>query len=446
MTGFETSEKQLTDEKVIGNVKPHFALIADTHAWESTNLSLVENQIGRFAKENYGDDVKLDKGEKNGVKFFHWTGKDNRKIFVSVIGSVIYVGNDDTIIDKCVAVKKGESENLLKNESLVRVRESVGEGNLAMGYVSPDGIKQLANLAGISTAINFSESELVRSFIAKNLPIILQKTTKEISWTARKTDRGIEDKLFIKTDTEVSSIWKETLTAKNDSNFQSAQFLPNEVNSFTRYSLQNPNIAWRSILLTTSKQLDAVDGKILSQFAGNLFAPYGIEDIEIFLNSVGSEIVTVSFDEEGVVIAEIKDAENLKKSITKEINFKVQKNPNLWQSEDKLLTAAIIENRLILGDTESVTKCLQAKENGNNFTKSESFQRFTNIKAMTVTFAKDSETAEKIVEILGEPKEENKSATSFYLTGTRFDNNGIERKTVSDFGLLGEIIKKFEKE
>ncbi|MBX7174056.1 MAG: hypothetical protein K1X72_24000 [Pyrinomonadaceae bacterium] len=448
VTGFETSEKQITDESAILNFKPRFALIADTHTWESTAVSLVENQIGRFAKENYGDDVKLDKGEKNGVKFFNWTSKNGQKIFASITGSIIYVGNDETIIDKCLAVKKGEGDNLLKNESLARVRESAGEGSLAIGYISPDGIAQLANLAGVSTAINASEEDLVRSFIAKILPVIVQKTAKEASWIARKTEQGIEDKIFIKTEAEVSSVWKETLIAKNDSNFQAAKFLPNDINSFTRYNLQNPNVAWRSILLTTSKQVDAMSGKILTTVSGNFFQPYGVENIETFLGAVGSEIVTVRFDEEGdksVVIAEIKDEEAVKKSITKEINFKAQVNPNLWQSNDKTLSAAIIENYLILGDSESVTKCLQAKD-GNNFTKSEYFQRFAKNNAISITFAKDSDSAEKIVETLSELKDENKNADSFYLTETRFDGNGIERKTVSDFGLIGMIIEQFEKD
>ena len=171
-------------------------------------------------------------------------------------------------------------------------------------------------------------------------------------------------------------------------------------------------------------------------------------DIEIFLSAVGSEIVTARFDEDGdksVIIAEIKDIEKLKKSLTAEINFKTQSFQNLWQSADKTLSAAIIENRLILGETESVMKCLQAKEGGQNFTKSDYFQRFANSNAVTITFVKDSETAGKLVEILGNPNEENKKLTSFYLTETRFDANGIERKTVSDFGLIGTIIEQFEK-
>lgn len=450
VTGFETSEKQVTDESAILNFKPRFALIADTHAWESTAVSLVENQIGRFVKEKYGEDVKLDKGEKNGVKFFHWTSKDGQKIFSSVTGSLVFVGNDETIIDKCLAVKRSEADNLLKNQDFARASEE-NKKNLAFGYISTDGVAQIANVAGVSVAIGTSEEDVVRSFIAKILPVLVQKTAKEVIWTAQKSEKGIEDRLTIKTDGEVSSIWKETLIGVNNQNFMAAQFLPMEFNSFTRYNLKNPQVAWRSVLLTSSKQLDAFSGKVLGEASGSFFEPYGVTDAETFLSTIGSEIVTVRFDEEGdetVVITEIKDAEKLKKSISTEINFKSQPEKQgtaeIWKSEDKSLTAIIIENRLILGETESIMKCLQAKETGQSFAKSEYFQRFTNNNSATISISKDNETAAKLSQILGNPKEENQISTSFYVTETRFDGNGIERKTVSDFGFIGMFIEQFE--
>lgn len=454
VTGFETSEKQITDESAILNFKPHFALIADTHAWESTAVSLVENQIGRFVRERYGEDAKLDKGEKNGVKFFHWTSKDSQKIFASITGSLIFIGNDETIIEKCLAVKKGEGDNLLKNQNFVTAFEkSKDEKNLAFGYVSTDGIAQLANLAGVSVAIGVSEEDVIRSFIAKILPVLVQKTAKEVVWTARKTEQGIEDNLTIKTDSEISSVWKETLIGANNPKFEAAPFLPTEFNSFTRYNLQNPQIAWRSVLLTSSKQLDAVSGKVLAEASGSFFDPYGVSDAETFLSAIGNEIVVVRFDEEGdetAVITEIKDVEKLKKSISTEINFKSQSEKQnaaeIWKSADKSLTAAFIENKLILGETESVVQCLQAKERKESFAFSAYSQSFTIGNAASLTISKDSETAKKIVEVLGNPKEENKTVTNIYLTETRFDSNGIERKTVSDFGYLGMVIEQFAAE
>jgi hypothetical protein len=452
VTGFEISEKQLTDEQKILNSKPLFVAVADTHRRESTNLSLAENQIGKFARETYGDDAKLEKPEKPGAKWFVWTATDNRKLFVAVDKSVIYLGNDETAIEKCLAVRRGEAENLTKNESLARSLERANDENqIAFGYVSPESVPQIANLAGVFVAMRMSEDEDARGFIARILPQILQKSAREIVWTARKTGQGIEDKYLIKTGAEISTVLKETLLPSSDRDFQKADFLSPNVFSVTRYNLQNPQIAWRSVLLATANQTDAASAKIILQFSGALFEPYAIADAEAFLSAVGSEIITAKFDEEGeksIVIVDVKDLEKLKKSIAGEINFKSQPekqgNAEIWKSEDKLFAAAFIENKLILGETESVSDCLKAKESGRNFKQTEAFQKISNSPAIAASLTKDAESGQKIVEVLGNPKEENRRPASFYTTETRFDQNGFERKTISDFGLIGMILESLE--
>lgn len=451
VTGFETSEKQLTDEHAVLNFKPHFVAVADTHRWESTNLSLAENQIGKFVAATY-EEAKLEKSEKSGAKWFVWTATDNRKLFIAVNQSLIYLGNDESAIEKCLAVKRGAAENLTKNESLARATERAADENqIAFGYVSPEAVPQIANLASVFLALRMSDDADAREFTARILPPVLQQTAKEIVWTARKTEAGIEDKYLIKTGAEISSVFKETFAPASAKEFQKADFLPPDVFSLTRYNLQNPQIAWRSALLTIASQTDAASAKIILQFSGALLEPYAVADAEMFLSAVGAEIITAKFDEEGeksVVIADIKDAEKLKKSLSAEINFKSQPekqgNADVWKSEDKLLAAAFIENKLILGETESVLSCLKARESGRNFKQNEAFRKISGSSAIALSLTKDAETAGKIVGALGNPKDENKTSTSFYTTETRFDAGGFERKTVSDFGLIGTILESLE--
>ena len=445
VTGFETSEKQITDEQSILNFKPHFVAVADTHTWEWQTRGFVEEKLSTFVKENYGETVDVQISDKNGGKFYTWTATDKRQMFAFVQASQIFFGNDETAIEKCLAVKRGEAESLLKNEGFARFAKA--ENALAFGYISPGGVAQIANLAGVSTAINATEDDGGRSFIARVLPQILQKTTREIFWTATKTEKGIEDKISVSLNQEVSSVFKETLIASSQSSSNAAEFLPADVKSATRYNLQKPQIAWRSLLLVMAKNTDDLSGKLLINFSNSLLSPYGITDAETFLSAIGSEILTAKFDAEGektAVIVDVKNAENVKKSIA-EIDFKTQpENDNIWKSKDGNLTAAFVENKLVLGDDESVSRCLQAKQSGNNFTKTEYFQTFTNAKTVAVTFAKDSDSAKKIVESLTELKDENKTGDTIYFTETRFTDKSIERKTVSDFGLLGTILEQFE--
>jgi len=447
VTGFEASENQVTAENSVLNFKPRFVAVADTHTWNRYALQFTEERLGEFVNETYGGEVTLDAADKNGGKSFVWTAKDGRKVFAFVAGSRIFFSNDDAALEKSLAVFRGEADSLIKNEALAKMRETSKDA-LAFGYIAPDGIAQISNLAGVSTAMDATEDDEGRSFIARVFPQILRGSTREVFWSAAKTEAGIEDKYTVSLVPETASVVKETLVPSTQNQTNSAEFLPSEIYSATRYNLQNPQIAWRSLLHVAEKNTDAASAKILIRFSGSLLEPYGVADAETFLSGVDSEIWTANFDAEGdksVAIAGVKDAEKLKKSIA-EINFKVagesRENAEVWKSADGTNAAAFVENKLILGETESVLKCLEAKQNGQNFTKNASWKKFSETGAVAVTYGKDS--IEKTIEVLGEKKAENMQMLTVFTTETRFNASGIERRTVSPFGLIGRILAQFD--
>lgn len=451
VSGFETSEQPMGDETAILSFKPRFVAIADAHTWNFSAASIAENQIGRLAREIYGENVKLEKPEKAGAKFFVWTNTDDgRKIFAAVSGSVIYAGTDENLIDKCLAVRRGAADNLLKNKDLARAGEAAkSENQIAFGYVSMAGVERIANLAGILTAVQTTENDAGRNFIARILPSILQKSVKEITWTASKTEQGIEDKIFVSTGAEVSAALNEALQTSVQTATNAAEFLPPDVFSATRYDLKNPQIAWRSLLLTVTEQTDSMTGKFLAQFSNSLLEPFGISDADAFLGAIDSEIYTARIDEAGeksIAVAAVKDSEAVKKSIGA-IDFKSEPEKResalIWKSGDGEFAAAFAGNRLILGDEESVLKCLEAGRSGRNFTKNQYFQKFNESRAAAVTFTKDTDSTKKIVEVLGKVKDENKTVNFISLTETAFTEKGIERRYNSAFGLVGSILERF---
>jgi hypothetical protein len=441
VTGFET-----TEENSVLNLKPQFVAIVETHAWNWQTATLAENQLDRFVRKIYGETAKLEKIDQNDGVFYTWTAGDKRRVFAFVLDSLIYFGNNAAAIEKCAAVKKGEAVSLEQNESFSR---AYTEKSLAFGYVSTDGIRHIADLAGVSVAVNGSENADGKGFIAQIVPQILQNTTEEIVWKANRTERGIEDVFAVRLKPEINSVSKEFLNLQEELNTDFAEFLPSDFFSATRYDLKNPLIAWRGSLLTTARNVDVLSGKLIVGFSDKLLEPYGIIEAETFLSAVDSPIMTVQFDAENdrsVSIAAVKDFEKLKTSISKKINFKSlpekQFSAEIWFSGDKSLAAAFIENTFVLGDGESVLKCLRVKESSENKVKNAAFQRFVESRDIAVTFGKDFDSAAKIVNILGNAKVENRQLATFYTTETRLTESGFERVTVSDFGLIGTILGK----
>lgn len=449
VTGFETSEQQITDENSVLNFRPRFVAIAETHAWSWQALSFTENKLGEFVNEAYGGEVTLETSDKHGGRYFVWTAQDGRKAYALVQGSLILFGNDETAIEKCLAVKRGEAESIAKNS---KVPANTGS-ELAAGYISTDGIGQIANLAGISMAIRTGEEEEVKSFVARVLPELLRNSITDVSWTAVKSEQGIEDRFTIAAKPEVAAVFNETIVSGGNSTGDLAGFVPADIFSATRYNLRDPQIAWRSVLLVAQKQTDELSGRIIAEFSGSLFEPYGITDAESFLSAVGSEIVTAKFNAEGekpVVIAGAKNIEKVKRSIAREINFNKQPEQQFgarfWRSGDGEFAAAFAGNVVIVGDVEGVLKCLQAKQSAANLPTLPLYKQFSDSKAVALTIAKEADSAAKIVELLGEKKSEEANAALCSLIETRFNQNGIERRTISDFGVIGSIIEQIGKD
>ena len=447
VTGFETREEQITEENSVLNFQPRFVAAVETNAWNFQAVSFTENKIGEFINNVYGGSVELETSDKHSGKYFVWTAQDGRKAFALVQGSVIFFGNDESAIEKCLAVKRGEADSIAKNPKI-----TTGD-RLAFGYVSTDGIAQIASLAGATLANSTGEEADVQSFIARVLPEILRGSVIDVSWTADRIEQGIRDKFTIGLTPEISKVFNETLSPSNADASTLAEFLPANFFSATGYNFNNPQIAWRTALLTAQKQTDEISGKLIGAFSKSLFEPYAIENPELFLSAVGPQIITGRFSSDGenvVVITTVKDAQKLKEAIAKEIHFTKlpdkQGAADVWKSEDGEISAAFVGDKLILGNTENVLKCLQAQINGGNFAKNDIFEPFSASSAATMTFGKEEVSAAKIVEVLAERKSENESIPTQFITKTRFDQNGIERRTHSDFGLIGSIIGQFGKE
>ncbi len=442
VTGLQVSEKAVSDENAVLNLKPRFVAIVETNAWGWQAKSFAENQLGEFINNAYGGGVHVEISQRKDGTFYEWTAEDGRKAFAIVQGSVVMFGNDESAIEKCLAVRRGEAESIAGNEK-------IPAGSLASGYISQEGMAQIANIVGVSTAMDTGEEENVKSFVAAVLPEILRNSIKELTWTAENVDGNVTDRVMLALNQDTAATLGTIAAAGQNTSGELGDYVPGEFYSVTRYRLKDPVLAWRGLVDTARKQTDAMRGGLIAEFAGSVFEPYGIRDPEVFLGAVGGEIWTVKLDAEGespVSIAVVRDVEKVKASIAEDVMFSrpamAEYGAELWSSENGEVAAAFAGNVLVLGSRENVLKCLQAKQS-DGFSRSGDFRAIADSNAAAASISRDAETAGKLVEIFGEKRSQDAAAMTISRTETRFSSKGIERTYVSQFGMIGWMAEQF---
>ena len=318
VTGFETSEEKLTDEHSVGKVQPHF--IADRrHARvEFSGTWICGAKAWQLRRKHLRQRAKLEQTDKSGGKYFTWTAEDGRKAYALVIDSLIYFTNDETAVDKCLAVRRGEADSIAKTGKV----QPSQPGTLASGYISTDGVAQIANIAALKFAADASEEPEVQSAVAGLFPQLIRGLVTDVTWTEVKADTKIEDRWEINMQHDVAAVLNETLSPSGDLGSQQesrnrmVSQLPPGIASATAANFKDPAVAWRSIMLIVNQRFNSLSGKIVGVVLNSGFEQYGIRDPEGFLRALGDgeersrNIVTVKPNYDGtdrVLIASVGD-------------------------------------------------------------------------------------------------------------------------------------------
>ncbi len=443
VSGFEMTEEKLTDEHSLGRVQPRFVAIVETHAWNWQAVAFAESQIGSFVMDAYRSDVAQEKIEKHGGTWFTWTANDERKAFALVIDSLIYFGNDEPAIEKCLAVKRGEADSIIKTGKIAPAESTT----IAAGYVSRDGMAQISSLVSLSMAAKTQGEPEVQSAIAGILPQLLRGTMSEVKWVASTTAARVEDRYSITSPDEIARVLSETLTPTGRTDRTLFDLVPDDILSVTSYDLAKPNVAWRSLLLTSKTLADPVPGSLIGEFGIAFAESYGIRDPELFLSGVGPSIVTGNIDqnsEKPVVIASVVIAPNVRAAIDPELKLDKALSDEfgveVLRAPDGDLAAAFFDGKVITGDAEAVLACLRSRAADRTMGKSPAKVDLLATGASAASMSVDKEIAPAIASVMFQTEPGVVVSASVYTTETRFTRAGIERRVTSDFGLIGWII------
>jgi hypothetical protein len=442
VTGFESGETKLNEETSVMDIQPRFVAAVETRQWNFQVLSFVEERLGSFISDVYGGEATLDLSDKHGGKYYVWSAQDGRKAYALVIDSLIIFGNDESAVERSIGVRNGEVESIRSNPKI-----PVTADDLASGYIAPDGIAQMANIASIALAKDSSDEAPVQSFVARVLPELLRNSVKEATWRSDLVEGMIVDTFDIALNPELAGVLSETLTpSASAAEPRILKAIPEGRASMTRYDLRDPQIAWRSILLSAQKSTDQTAGGLLLAFSSSLFEPYGIEDPEGFLSAIGPIIYTAKLDlagDKAIVIATVRDAAKMRASLPRELDLSKAPekvgNADSWVSEDSDLRLVLDGELMAIGDPFSVITFYQNYSDANAAPSREAAVKIAASNAAAATVLFDPAVYSGIAAAISEAKIEG-IPSDISFTETRFNKNGIERRIESDTGMIGRIV------
>lgn len=453
----------------VENAKLRYALIIETHSSESRTLAVVEKRFGSFAQRAYGN-PKLERKDSNNAKWLIWNApSDGRKIIAAITNSLAIVGTDEESVLKCLAVRRGDAQNLSSNKDLQTMRlRLVNSDSVAFGLITPKGVAKMLETIGISYAMSLSDKREI-GIAASLIPQLSSRLANPIGWSTRFVNGNVEDTYFLSLPNEVSSRLSSNLQPSPNVSLKAAELLPPDTFSITRYNVNNPHEAVKGLASALSVSVDAITASAIPLIFNTIFRSYGIEDADKFLQSVGNELYTARLDDKGnstVVIVSVKDEAALKSIVNQKLGTQTPRSEQignitiLVSPEAKRGAASFVNGYLIMGNTESVRDCIRAFSQQQTIHKSAPFQQsntlLTNTSAANaITFTDDSAYAKALMMMFStvsfaREKTPNQAEVEkaskelpYSVTQTGMMDGGIERKTYSAFGQFGNLAVQY---
>ncbi|HEY0404101.1 MAG TPA: hypothetical protein VGC89_00125 [Pyrinomonadaceae bacterium] len=464
-------------------IKPRYALVAETHTGASRVQTAIDKRVGDFARRAYGEPV-VERKEVGGVELKTWRAPEGeRRIVTGVLESVAVIGTDEATVLACLAVRRGERPSLAGNPQLEAMRQRLDGANaLAFGYVSSAGAAKLLEVAATVYAGQLLSDPRAQGLAASTLPGLANKILGSAGWSARLSNGMVEDRYFITLQNGVTSILREMLATANDPATSAGELLPAETYSVSHYNYRDPAAAWRGLNLALSTQLDTLGAVFVSQLLKEALKPYGIEEPDVFLRSIGPNIITARLNEpnsaaannqksEGssssmtVTIVEVKDEKALREFVMKRLGAQPRRERVgeaemlVSQSKDRG-AACFIMGRLLMGPAQHVRRCLEARERGETLAAAADFRKAASViesqaPANTVTYTSDAAPAHAFISSIaaqkavreGEPNASELARAlenlTFAVSETRLVENGFEKTTRSSFGQFGTLAAQF---
>lgn len=359
-------------------VKPHLALLVETHSSADRLKSLAEARLPVFAKDTFGK-VEEEKTEHSGIAVRAWRGSDkNRGLYAAQIESELILANHLDALRACIDTRLGRAASMENNFYLQNARPLVERDGSAFGFVSASGVTRLLRFGAFLMSGGAVGKAALAGAVGEVFTEFSSRTTDGIAYGASFENGQMVDRYALLFKPDLVDTLKKTLKPVEAA---PAVFdvIPADARKVTLINIENPVKAFDGIEAAISGRVSAMQGFLLHQFilsARETF--FGLQRGSKAEEAIGNEIANFDLfleadgpegagEYDRVWLVSARDRALLMAIIEKVMvaggavltREKVQGNEILSSSDGGRGSAAFIGNYLALGRRERLLQTIE---------------------------------------------------------------------------------------
>jgi hypothetical protein len=375
ITGLE-AETGATDTGPFIHFKPHFAIIAETHAKPETASRLVRERAQMLAQSIYGEAIAVQSQYYLGTEILIFHGpRPDREFVAAASSSVILIANNLSAAKSCLDTIEGRTSSLIEDQALKEHRQVVDSNASVFAFVTAAGIEKLAEFGSALLASRVTNDPERISTVAGLLGHMSKQAVKGLLYSSEFSSGLVSDRYLTVLNPQVAGEISEQMKPASGADFKSLAFVPRGVKDLTILNVEEAGQLPESLLKRLVPKLDVVVGLALRELVIGLRKQFGLEPQDSLAGTVGSEVTMVKFDDKEPVamLIEVRDKARLLSAVVRYLT-----RGGAYVSKQQLggVEIAVSSNRdgraaafagdfLILGTRDQVMKIITAQVDGN---------------------------------------------------------------------------------
>ena len=305
-------------------VKPRWALMAETHTNKGSLQSVIEKRLPELAQRAFGQATRV-ASEYGGVPIVVYQAVSNadKQLLSAQIESVWLLANHPEAMRACIETRLGRAPSLANNFYLQQARSAVERSGEVFGFITGEGVTRLLRFGSFMLAggaVGSVGKAALAGAVGDIFTDFSSKSTDGVAYGVSFENGAVVDRyaLLLKPDLT------ESLRAALRVNTQAPRvlaLLPATVREVTLLNLENPGQAFGTLETAISGRVGAGQSFILRQFlSGMQEAFFGLRADELAARAIGEEVASLNFtdDVEGRIwLLKMRDQALLRKLIEK---------------------------------------------------------------------------------------------------------------------------------